>query len=151
MRASGSSGLVALMSMSSHPSRDSRAPRRARPRQSLKMQAIGFLSRREHSRQELRAKLLESLRKRAREDAALAAADAAQQEAARARREQPSNGIDDAFAPRAPATATGAASDNAPADDELERTDPEAAVDRLLDWLAANRYLSDARFVENRI
>ncbi|MFL6680437.1 MAG: RecX family transcriptional regulator [Burkholderiaceae bacterium] len=61
------------------------------------MQAIGFLSRREHSRQELRRKLLDALRKRAREDAALAAAA---EELARAAREQPSNGIDDAFTSR---------------------------------------------------
>ena len=195
------------------------------------MQAIGFLSRREHSRQELRAKLLASLRKQAREDAALAAAA---EELARAAREQPSNGIDDAFAPRAPAAepasvavpareqssrasagaralasalapapaplvaaaldtltlATGAAlpsrlrasldavaaplgrepvsavrknvageraevgveaGDDAPANADLERSDPEAAVDQLLDWLAANKYLSDARFVESRV
>ena len=80
-------------------------PRRARARISLKMQAIGFLSRREHSRQELRAKLLDSLRKRAREEAALAAAaEKAAQALAEALREQPSNGIDDAFAPAMPAT-----------------------------------------------
>lgn len=105
------------------------------------MQAIGFLSRREHSRQELRTKLLASLRKRAREDAALAAAE----ELVRAVREQPSNGIDDAFAPRAPAPSA------PPADADLERTDPEAAVDQLLDWLVAHKYLSDARFVESRV
>ena len=194
------------------------------------MQAIGFLSRREHSRQELRTKLLDSLRKRAREDAALAAAaDEAAEEFARALREQPANGIDDAFAPRAPASAptltrdraTGAralapdrdrttvpcanaapaptlraaletltlgngaalpsrlraslvatasngaptsnlqaaapttavavASDDVPGDDALERTDPEAAVDRLLDWLVAHQYLSETRFVESRV
>jgi len=246
------------------------------------MQAIGFLSRREHSRQELRAKLLDSLRKRAREDAALAAAE----ELARVAQAQPSNGIDDAFAPRAPVPApvaprarasragapargrlvargrerdpahdlgevgepeddeiagvprgasperpsgraspsraldtlvlaTGAALPSrlrasleavarvspslaatptsvataaqrsaagaanaadaedagdamdavdavdpanedapgreAPDDIDLERTDPEAAVDQLLDWLVANKYLSDARFVESRV
>ena len=200
-------------------SREPRAPRRARPRISLKMQAIGFLSRREHSRQELRTKLLDSLRKRAREDAALAAAsDKAVQELAEALREQPSNGIDDAFAqpvplaqsaaaepararePATPArtsarphgaaparsalemlrlasgaplptrlraslgasdasaldaarqsTASGAPSVEAPADDGLELTDPEAAVDKLLDWLAANNYLSETRFVESRV
>jgi len=66
------------------------------------MQAIGFLSRREHSRQELRRKLLDVLRKQAREDAALAAAA---KERALAAREQPSNGIDDAFTPRDPAPA----------------------------------------------
>ncbi|MBW8760060.1 MAG: RecX family transcriptional regulator [Burkholderiales bacterium] len=248
--------------------RPPRSARRARPRISLKMQAIGFLSRREHSRQELRLKLLESLRKRAREDATLEAAAEDLRQAALA---QPSNGIDDAFAPRAPALApadgrapgpragarahederqserspgrpsssrdaldtltlaTGAAlplrlrarlqpvadpsvidvpsarrSGPAPAahppgeaqdgahppgdtedgadplgeaqagtdppdeapdgadppggpagealdDADLERTDPEAAVDRLLDWLVANKYLSDTRFVESRV
>jgi regulatory protein len=243
-------------------SRAPRAPGKARARVSLKMQAIGFLSRREHSRQELRAKLLDSLRKRAREEAALAAAVAqAAQELADALREQPSNGIDDAFAaplaarvaaspvssaptPRAPAPAARDARENdagrglrnmhaaqvpaqasgaepesaasavvasagaqtepahgseprsrmaletlrladgaalpsrllatlashaevrsvsasAPAVDpepadpdaatELERTDPEAAVDRLLDWLVANKYLSETRFVESRV
>src|ERR1700751_4594343 len=80
--------------------REPRAPRKARPRVSLKMQAIGFLSRREHSRQELRAKLLDALRKRAREDAALAgASQKAAHALAKAWGEQPSNGIDDAFAP----------------------------------------------------
>ncbi|WP_420854781.1 hypothetical protein [Scleromatobacter humisilvae] len=37
------------------------------------------------------------------------------------------------------------------ADDDLERSDPEAAVDQLLDWLAANNYLSETRFVESRV
>ena len=215
------------------------------------MQAIGFLSRREHSRQELRAKLLDSLRKRAREEAALAlAADKAAQELAQALREQPANGIDDAFAPPPPpvpargtararetrasaarhsvldrpaletlslasgaplpaalratlaasaaATPTHASSgspaptptsrppDRAahhvpPPDDcavfidgdadrldpsgddlperataaldatDLELSDPEAAVDQLLDWLVANKYLSEPRFVESRV
>ena len=88
------------------PPREPRRARKPRARISLKMQAIGFLSRREHSRQELRAKLLDSLRKRAREEAALvAAADKAAQELAQALSEQPSNGIDDAFAPPAPAPA----------------------------------------------
>ena len=208
------------MSFSDKP-REPRAPRRARPRISLKMQAIGFLSRREHSRQELRTKLLDSLRKRAREDAALAAAsDKAAQELAETLREQPSNGIDDAFAPPAPlapaagaeptraresrqpatparttrdaapaparaaletlslasgaplptrlraslaasdafaldaasqSTARGTTSAEAPTDADLERADPEAAVDQLLDWLAANNYLSETRFVESRV
>jgi regulatory protein len=240
----------------SDPPREARAPRRARPRLSLKMQAIGFLSRREHSRQELRRKLLDSLRKRAREDAALAAsADKAALELAQASRELPSNGIDDAFAPSEPppaldrasrgaarrpragaraaatvparaaakhaadtpaldtlslasgaplptalrvslaaaAAATGvtatssgvarapplaltrtaippdtfeefadidglqafddvSASADAPlAATDVELSDPEAAVDQLLDWLVANKYLSETRFVESRV
>jgi len=188
------------MSLPDNP-RERSAPRqtRARPRQSLKMQAIGFLSRREHSRQELRVKLLDSLRKRAREDAAL---EAAAEELRQAALRQPTNGIDDAFAPRAPApapapavatprasragapshggthaldtltlangaalparlraslaaTAAGERADpsasDAVCDTDLERTDPEAAVDQLLDWLEANKYLSDTRFVESRV
>lgn len=159
------------MSFSDKP-REPRAPRKARPRISLKMQAIGFLSRREHSRQELRAKLLEALRKRAREEAALAAASSeAARALAEALREQPSNGIDDAFAPPLPAPASaasraatasraaapppldanGARGGEAPSGNELEAVDPEAAVDQLLDWLAANNYLSEARFVESRV
>jgi regulatory protein len=257
--------------MSFDASRDSRTPRRARPRQSLKMQAIGFLSRREHSRQELRVKLLDSLRQRAREDAALAAAAEELAKATQAQA-QLSNGIDDAFAPNMPASepalagrhalasragapardrmrgrprdgdtqesgdshrrrdqahdlaldagqassrghghdqaraahgqadagagggggvrpaldtlrlATGAALPSrlraslvavargpddgagpqapaasglviAPAGDDadLQRSDPEAAVDQLLDWLVVHKYLSDERFVESRV
>jgi regulatory protein len=257
------------MSLSDKP-RTSRAPRKARPKISLKVQAIGFLSRREHSRQELRAKLLASLRKREREDAALAAAaQALAKEIAQVLDGQLSNGIDDAFAPptlprieasvatpvatpmatsstraarsrasprdsepsrqaatsrtspsvgralpnkdaipRSPSIldnlrfANGdpilerlrsnpafkgalllgdadAGTDNDGGDDrgegdeaagtgvdarsgadaetevdpghELERSDPEAAVDQLLDWLVANKYLSEARFIESRV
>ena len=110
---------------SRRPSRDSdepRAPRRAKARLSLKMRAIGFLSRREHSRQELRTKLLDALRKRDREDAAL----------------------------DAPPPPPDAALSNPP-DDDLQVTDPEAAVDQLLDWLTANKYLDETRFVESRV
>jgi regulatory protein len=101
------------------------------------MQAIGLLSRREHSRQELRVKLLSAARKRER-DAQLQAAAAEAEALARA----PRNGIDDAFAPR-PITGT---SDHPP-----PSLDPEAEVDTLLDWLEAHGYLSDTRFVESRL
>jgi len=112
------------------------------------MQAIAFLSRREHSRQELRAKLLDSLRKQAREDAALAAAaNKTAQSLTGAFNEPPSNGIDDAFAPPATVSDQPAAGQG----DALAHADPEAAVDGLLDWLEANKYLSDARFVESRV
>ncbi len=132
-------------SRSSHDSHAPRAPRRAKPRLSLKMQAIGFLSRREHSRQELRAKLLDSLRKHAREDAALHAAAG---KAAMALAERVSNGIDDAFVPaRDATTATATASTN----DAPELTDPEATIEQLLDWLTANKYLDETRFVESRV
>ena len=153
---------------SRRPSRDShepRAPRRAKARPSLKMQAIGFLSRREHSRQELRTKLLDFLRKRDCEDAALdAAAHKAARALAEALDERVSNGIDDAFAPPPPAPPALAALSASPApapaapgapssaaDDDLQVTDPEAAVDELLDWLTANKYLDETRFVEGRV
>jgi regulatory protein len=137
------------------------SPARVRARPSLKMQAIALLSRREHSRQELRAKLLAALRQRAREDAAALAAERAHAEAVeRALAETPSNGIDDAFAPRRPEPPRlHAAADPRPAVEAGEageapaepEADPEQAVDTLLDWLAARGYLSDERFVESRL
>jgi regulatory protein len=122
------------------------------------MQAIAFLSRREHSRQELRAKLLDSLRKQARDDATLAAAaDKAAQALTLAFNEPPANGIDDAFAPSATLSDRPSAAPRrghepvAGQGDALAHTDSEAAVDGLLDWLEANKYLSEARFVESRV
>ena len=79
----------------------------ARPPASLKARALQWLSQREHSRAELRAKLL-----------------------AAARRCDASNA--------APPSAEDAA-------------DRGPEVDALLDWLAAHRYLSEARFVESRV
>lgn len=72
------------------------------PQRSLKARALQWLAQREHSRAELRRKLLPHAR-------ALAALG------------------DDGAA------------------------DPAAEVDTLLDWLQANRHLSEARFVESRI
>ena len=130
------------------------------------MQAIALLSRREHSRQELRAKLLAALRRRAREDAAEAAASQAHADAVeRALAQTPSNGIDDAFLPRPrarqpvppPRNSAVVDDDNRlrpQAESQPEReqdADPEAVVDALLDWLAARGYLSDERFVETRV
>ena len=199
--------------------RPARAPRKARAKPSLKMQAIGYLSRREHSRQELRQKLLASLRQREREATALAAAsESAARELVQALSEQPSNGIDDAFAPPVAVTGEGAGVRSRRHDAEaghavgaaaatastprtgsplaslrlasggaiparlrselsfivdvsaagvdgshrpvepdaesaasIEQQDPEAAVDQLLDWLVANKYLSETRFVESRV
>jgi regulatory protein len=143
------------------------------------MQAIGFLSRREYSRQELRTKLLAALRQREREVQAAAAAVAAAEAVARTA----SNGIDDAFLPRETvqrAVGAGRAGAEAPAEvaadpypgadpdpgselgpdpdpgselgpDPDPDPDPEAQVDTLLDWLQVHGYLSDARFVESRL
>lgn len=73
----------------------------ARPPLSLKARALQWLAQREHSRVELRRKLLRAARRR------------------------------DADQPDAP--------------------DPGPEIDALLDWLAAHRHLSEARFVESRV
>jgi regulatory protein len=72
----------------------------ARPPLSLKARAMRWLAQREHSRLELKQKLLRAARQRD------AAADA---------------------------------------------SDPGPEIDALLDWLVANRHLSQARFVESRV
>jgi len=80
------------------------------PPQSLKARALQCLAQREHSRTELRRKLLRLARQRALEQANYGTVDAA-------------------------TAAVG----------------PAAEVDALLDWLVAQRYLSDTRFVESRV
>ena len=90
----------------------------ARPPLSLKARALQWLAQREHSRTELRRKLMAAARRR---DALAALAAAAE----------------------SPATTVDAARGAAP-----ERA---AEVESLLDWLAAHRYLSEARFVESRL
>jgi len=72
-----------------------------RPPLSLKARAMQWLAQREHSRLELRRKLMNAARQR----------DA----------------------------------------DRPDAADPGPEVDALLDWLAANRHLSESRFVESRI
>ena len=122
-------------------------------------------------------KLLASIRQRDRDAAALAAAvEAHAEDVARALRETPANGIDDAFAPRdagdpvdgtlasprraraaSPTMArrvasigdTGRTGQREPTSES--EVDPETEVDQLLDWLEAHGYLSDARFVESRV
>ena len=79
------------------------------PTQSLRARALQWLAQREHSRIELRRKLLRWARQRADDEASAGASDG-----------------------------EGHAGD-------------AAAVDALLDWLEANRHLSDARFVESRV
>lgn len=75
------------------------------PPLSLRARALQWLSQREHSRLELRRKLLRAARRRDAESAA----------------------------------------------EGGEPTPPGPEVDALLDWLAANRYLSEARFIESRV
>ncbi len=82
---------------------------------SLKARALRWLSQREHSRTELRLKLLRAAQTR----------DAAGDRAAPGRGEAGS--------------------------DAQGLADAASQVDALLDWLAANRYLSETRFVESRV
>ena len=84
------------------------------PPQSLKARALQWLAQREHSRVELRRKLLRLARQQATEAAKLAGGDG-----------------------------------EGEGDDKP--VDAVAAVDGLLGWLVAHRYLSDARFVESRV
>lgn len=92
---------------------------------SLKARAVGLLAQREHSRAELRRKLLriEQQQRRAKLVAAQARAGAI---------EEP-----------------GVEPSHAQCDDEAETS--EAAVDTLLDALAAEGYLNEERFVESRL
>ncbi|MDO9314114.1 MAG: regulatory protein RecX [Burkholderiaceae bacterium] len=88
---------------------------------SLKGRALQLLAQREHSRLELRRKLLRRLRDDGNSDVRRASGSVAGVSAS----------VDLA--------ATGS------------RSDPEAEVDALLDWLHNHRYLSDERFVESRV
>ena len=102
---------------------------RATPRSlSLKGRALMWLAQREHSRDELRRKLLTRLRAEAR----------AAQVAAAAGREAASQDVDDS-------------GEEAIADPRAMQTAAAAEVDALLDWLEAHRYLSEARFLESRV
>jgi regulatory protein len=104
-------------------------PSRPRPRLSLKARALGWLAQREHSRAELRRKLLR----------------VARQEAALQADESGARGSPKDVPPAlhaAPLLATDAAPD---------AVHPEQQVDTLLDWLQAHRYLSETRFVESRV
>ncbi|MDR7333359.1 regulatory protein RecX [Roseateles asaccharophilus] len=91
---------------------------------SLKARAIGLLAQREHSRAELRRKLLrieqqQRQKQRAQQLAALADADAG---------------------------------DVAELTDDVDAVaEPESSVDALLDALAADGYLDETRFVESRL
>lgn len=105
---------------------------------SLKAQALALLARREHSRAELRTKLLAHARKRAAHAAAAAAA--------------PASGwgsgweVDPFGEPAACAPSDDSAHVLAPDLDALT-----AEVDEVLDWLQAQRYQSDERFIESRL
>jgi len=100
---------------------------------SLKARALQWLAQREHSRVELRRKLLRLARLRA--AVCVAAAEAAE-----------------VAAETAEAAGTTGGADAAPLEPELPVVwEPTAEVDTLLDWLQTKHFLSDTRFVESRV
>jgi regulatory protein len=108
-----------------------------RPPLSLKGQALALLARREHSRAELRSKLLAHARKRAQAEAAQAAHAWAQPAERGPRDPWDRPGPEDTVSPA-----------EAPA---FDATQAREAIEHLLDELEAARHLSDARFAESRV
>ncbi len=128
---------------------------------SLKVRALQWLAQREHSRKELRDKLLRLLQSRSNSDAAAAmpSREAAALEACRAwgvdseNRPQQGQFLPD-MQPHSPAMGQKdgekwtAAGDSQPT---LPKSDRLLEVETLLQWLEARGYLNDARFVEVRL
>ena len=119
-------------------------------RLSLRGRGVQLLSQREHSRQELRRKLLQHLRKAHREaleSAAASASMAAADPVGGGSRDFPWDMADEL--PEALAgNAVDAANDLASA---VERVDAEEQVDAVLAWLQEKGYFSEQRFVESRV
>lgn len=115
---------------------------------SLKARAIALLAQREHSRSELRRKLLRILRD---QQARVRQAEAGLIDSAGLDREALATaGAMQATAPvGAPSSAERGVSEPRP--DAPDSTDTAAAVEALLDWLQERAYLSEARFVDARI
>lgn len=107
------------------------------PARSLKARAIQLLAQREHSRVELRRKLL-----------AHALAEVAQRRGAR------SEEGGEVGAPDAAGASGGNEADDADEANDASEAAAAGAVtrlDALLDWLQANQYLCEERFVESRV
>lgn len=114
---------------------------------SLKVRALQWLAQREHSRAELRVRLLRA---------------AAGRPVAGSAPEQPLGWVEPQMPPDLVDIGhdrPGDAADAADADDarhaaaetDIDGADPAPEVDALLDWLSARGYLSDQRFVDSRI
>ncbi|MGE5866529.1 MAG: hypothetical protein ACM32J_15730, partial [Rhizobacter sp.] len=115
---------------------------KARP--SLKARGVQLLAQREHSRTELRRKLL----RHAREDEA----QAKLAELAASPDPRPGAGCDTALeAVAEPAPVARGAGSPQPDNDRVARVTPEAAVEAALDWLESRHYLDTARFIESRV
>lgn len=114
---------------------------------SLKARAIGLLAQREHSRAELRRKLLAIERRLSARDRSRSAAleESAHDEAG----ELPGGGASPGDEPSADHES--GAEDTSDADPRGNATATAALIDALLDTLAAEGYLDEARFVESRL
>ena len=133
------------------------------PVRSLKSRALQLLAQREHSRVELRCKLAahaERIERDERQRRAIGLVDegapdagadgGAGDEAAdrRDRRDRAVRGTRNDGAESAGCTCATPQRDPDPPSHPADRA---AVIDSLLDWLEANQYLSDARFVESRV
>jgi regulatory protein len=108
-----------------------------RPRLSLKGRGLQLLAQREHSRSELRRKLLAHLQ--------------AETRAKRAARRATEAG-DDRVATNGDVDGSADASrSEASTGDADEPAKPEAVVEAVLDWLQAHRHLCEERFAESRV
>lgn len=116
---------------------------------SLKASALRWLAQREHSRTELRAKLLRLVARRAalRRPAFRPASVSALRSAARP---ASPDALPDAF-PDTLSEATPGASPDQAAAEIAEPADPAAEVELLLQWLESGGHLSQARFIESRV
>ena len=120
----------------------------SRPVLSLKGRALQWLAQREHSRSEMRRKLLTH----ARAQAALAQARlrAAAELLAEAQAAAPAGAAADGCAGAAGGHGHGHGHDGSDGDDSPP-ADLQAEVDAVLDWLTAHRHLSEERFAESRV
>lgn len=115
---------------------------KARP--SLKARGVQLLAQREHSRTELRRKLL----RHAREDEARAKlADIA----ASPESPSPAGHDTDPEAAAEPAPVARGVGSPPPDNGPVARVPPEAAVEAALDWLESRHYLDTTRFIESRV
>ena len=105
------------------------------PTRSLKSRALQLLAQREHSRTELRRKLAAQVRSHARSQVQVQSQPQVQSQA-QSRSEDDLDAMPDADAERAA---------------EPDATAQAAAIEVLLDWLEAHRYLSLERFIESRV
>ncbi len=124
---------------------------------SLKASALRWLAQREHSRTELRAKLLRlvarraALRRPAFRPASVSALRSATRAATRAATRLAAPDAAPVTAPDTGPDATPGASPDQAAAESAEPADPAAEVELLLQWLESGGHLSQARFIESRV